>query len=75
MVKVKFGITTATIDGHLWQSGNDALTSLLNAMLPQSGAAGDDPDPDFTAAQDAANRLGGNIVASDNPDYEDGMLY
>ena len=57
---------TATIDAYQWASANENLARLLNAMLPTWGPSGADPNPDYTAARQAAEVLGGKVVAYDD---------
>lgn len=57
---------TATIDAYQWTSTNGALARLLNAMLPTWGPSGADPNPDYTAARQAAEKLSGEVVAYDD---------
>jgi hypothetical protein len=48
MVTVNIAGDIATIDGYEWQSDNESLQELLNAMLHPSGPSGADPYPDLT---------------------------
>lgn len=66
MVRVKFGQYEAEIEGYRWTCEDlPALEDLLNAMLHPLGPSGADPYPDYTAAEDAAKRLNGEIVYAD----------
>ena len=58
---------TATIDGYRWTSDDEALVAVLNAMLPEFGPSGADPDPDYTAAQRAVAEMGGEIINAHDP--------
>jgi hypothetical protein len=75
MVTVEFVGATATIQDGVWASENDSLQSLLNAMLDPLGPSGSDPDPDHTAAMDAAEKLGGKITQRDKVEYVEGRIY
>lgn len=75
MVTVDFPGVIATIDGLEWTSEDDSLQSLLTAMLDPLGPSGSDPDPDYTAARDAADKLGGRITQHDEVEYVEGRIY
>ncbi len=75
MVKVNIGGDVAEIEGYEWTGDNDALVDLLNAMLDSAGPSGADPNPDLTAAQNAIDRLGGEIVHADEVEYVEGRIY
>lgn len=75
MVTVDFEYTTATIEDMVWTCEDEALQSLLTAMLPLYGPSGSDPDPDHTAAMDAAEKLGGKITQWDEVEYVEGRIY
>lgn len=75
MVTVDFVGTIATIDGLEWSCEDDSLRSLLNAMLDPLGPSGSDPDPDHTAAMDAAEKLGGKITQRDEVEYVEKRVY
>lgn len=76
MATVQFGASIATIDGYKWRSANLPLASLLNARLPIYGASGADPNPDLTAAQEAAKALGGAILDEGEPmESIEGRIY
>lgn len=75
MVTVDFAGTIATIDGLEWSCEDDSLQSLLMAMLDPLGPSGADPDPDHTAAKDAADKLGGKITQRDEVEYVEGRIY
>lgn len=77
-VTVRFpGGFEATIDGYEWTSKDERLASVLNGMLSPGGAGGEDPDPDRTAALEAVEKLGAEIVASDDEDgeYEEDEIF
>lgn len=66
----------ATIDGYVWSCANKSIERLLNAMLDPLGPSGADPDPDYNAARNAVDRLGGELVSHDPPDdYIEGRIY
>lgn len=47
----------ATITNYRWRSENKELAALLNDFLDPSGPPGYDPNPDYSAALDAVDRL------------------
>lgn len=68
-----FGTELATVNSGLWSGDNPTLVDLLTAMtgdLRPLGPSGDDPDPDLSLAQDAARRLGGEVVRSTPRDLD-----
>lgn len=75
MVTVKFGPDIATVEDGTWESENEALAALLNAMWPAEGFSGAQPDPDFAAAQEAAEKLGGVIESADEVPYDPEAVY
>ena len=72
---IKIGLFTATIEKYNWTSENESLAELLNSMLPIYGPSGSDPNPDHTAAVEAVNLLGGEVVSFDQLPYVDGRIY
>jgi len=76
MVKIVVGDTEATIDGYKWSSKDKKLAELLNVMLDPLGPSGADPYPGLTAAQEAVDKLGGEVVEYDKPtDYPKGTVF
>jgi hypothetical protein len=75
MVTVDFRTVVATIEEMVWTCEEDSLQGLLTAMLPFYGPSGSDPDPDHTAAMDAATKLGGTIIQRDEVEYVEGRVY
>lgn len=75
MVTVNIAGDIATIDGYEWQSDNESLQELLNAMLHPSGPSGADPYPDLTAAEAAIAKLGGEVTHADEVEYVEGRIY
>jgi len=70
VVKIKIGDTEAAIKNYEWSSKDKKLAKMLNAMLDPLGPSGADPYPDLTAARQAVERLGGEVVEYDKPtDY------
>lgn len=65
MVKIQVGDREATLHDLEWSSTDQALLTLLTALLPPDGPTGFDPDPDYTVAAAAAEMLNGTIVESD----------
>ena len=72
---IRIGIIEATIDGYQWTSKNKALKNMLNAMLDPDGPSGSDPNPDETAALEAAELIGGEVVRADTAEYEPRAIY
>ncbi len=75
MIQVEFGDDTAIVDDGTWTSENEALQELLNAMWPAEGFSGSQPDPDFAAAVEAAEQLGGVIVSADEMPFDKDAIY
>jgi len=76
MVKIKIGDVEATIENYEWSSKDKRLEKMLNARLDPDGPSGADPYPDLTAAQEAVDSLGGEIVKYDKPpDYPEDMVF
>jgi hypothetical protein len=73
---IQIGPFRATITDYRWSSDTPELLALLNVLLDPTGPSGSDPNPDLTAAQNAANLLGGQIVAAEalDPPVE-GRIY
>ncbi len=71
MVRIRppYGLM-ATIEGYRWSAEDPCLAETLQGMLVENGPAGDDPDPDHTAAMAAVRRLGGVIEYADEDDDE-----
>lgn len=70
MVKVEIHGIEAAIDDYQWTSDDEKLAEILNLMLDPLGPSGADPYPDLTAASEAMERLGGEVVSFDEPDTE-----
>ena len=62
MVEVKIAGIAARINEYVWTSDNKDLEKLLNSMLDPEGPSGGDPNPDYTAAMQAVEALGGKIT-------------
>ena len=75
MVKVEIAGNTATIKNYVWTSDNKHLKDALNAMLDPYGPSGSDPYPDLTAATEAMERLGGEVVEYDEVKDEGDKVY
>lgn len=75
MVKVEIAGITATIENYEWKSDNKSLEGALNSMLDPYGPSGSDPYPDLTAATEAMERLGGEVVEYDEPKDEGDKVY
>jgi len=72
---VKIGGILATITDYQWSSDNKQLQNLLNAALPETGPSGADPNPDHTAALNAIEAFGGEIVSFDEAEHVSGRIY
>jgi hypothetical protein len=72
-VRLSNGIE-ATIDKYKWTSDTpkvaEAFTNLL-PLVPRSF----DPNPDLTAAQEIADRLGGKVVSFDEAPFDPKVVY
>lgn len=76
MVKVDFSGIIATIEDMAWSCEDKQLEDILNSTLDPLGPSGADPDPNYTAAVDAIERLGGGkVIERDEVDYVDGAIY
>lgn len=65
----------AVVKDYHWSSADEALATMLNALLNPNGPSGADPNPDGTAAEEAVKRLGGRIISVDETESEDGVVY
>lgn len=75
MVKIKSGDDTYQISNYQWTGTNDVMVAFLNSRLSIWGPSGADPSPDYTAAQDALQFIGGEIVEYDEPPFDDEAIY
>lgn len=77
MVRVKIAGITARINEYVWTSDNKDLEKLLNSMLDPEGPSGADPNPDYTAAMQAIEALGGEITEGKTllDDYDPKKVY
>lgn len=73
--KIIMGGTEATIDGYTWTSEDKALEGALNAMLEVSEVWGSDPNPDYTAAQEAVKLLGGEVLEFTESEFDPEAVY
>jgi hypothetical protein len=71
---IKIGDQTATISDFEW-SGDQSLVDTLNALLDPSEPNGSDPNPDWTAAQNAIKELGGRMIRFDRPFFDPRLVY
>lgn len=67
--------TEATIDNYKWTSKDKALEGALNAMLSPYGPLGSDPNPDYTAAQEAVKALGGEVIEFTESEFDPEVVY
>jgi hypothetical protein len=72
---IQLGPVEATITDYVWSSDDEPLAEMLNARLPPGGHSGDDPNPDYTAALEAAEALGGEVLRFDEVEYVAGRVY
>lgn len=66
---------TATIKDYHWSCESKSLETLLNAKLSAHGPSGADPHPDLTAAQQAANDLGGQVIRNGKAVFDPDLVY
>jgi hypothetical protein len=71
---VKIDGQTSKIDGYEW-AGDEPLTLLLNSLLDPAGPSGGDPNPEWTAANEAIKQLGGEILSFDRLDFDSSAIY
>lgn len=62
-------------DEYWWKSEDPKTEALLNSILDEDGPSGGDPHPAGTAAEEAAERFGGEVVRSDPPPRVSGRMY
>ena len=76
MVKLKLldGIE-ATIDDYHWKSNDKTIEKILNSLLMPFGPSGSDPDPDYNAALEAINMVGGEIIQHEPTESIEGIIY
>jgi hypothetical protein len=59
---IQIDLIEAIVDGYHWTSKSKPLADMLNAMLDPLGPSGADPNPDETAAIEAAELIGAEVV-------------
>jgi hypothetical protein len=64
MITIQIAHHRASIEWYHWTSDSPELAGLLNAMLPEGGPSGSEPDPDRNAARAAVALLGGALLDS-----------
>lgn len=72
---VDFGGIQATIDGYVWKCKHGVIEDYLNSLLSPTGAITSDPNPDYNAALDAVDKLGGKVVRYDKMERKKGRVY
>lgn len=60
----------ATAADYAWRCADSVIERLLNTTIDPDGPGGEDPNPDYTLAQRAVRRFGGEVIAFD-PTLED----
>lgn len=75
MVKARFALIDATINDGQWTSKDPELARLLNSLRPLYGVSGAEPDRDLALANYAISLIGGEILESDPPEAEEGVIY
>lgn len=65
----------AIIDNYRWTSSNKGIARILNNSLSPDGPESYDPNPDYTAAQEAVKRFGGKIVSFDKSRFDPKVVY
>ena len=75
-VKYKGRVVEFNREAYCWE-GDYALADLLNALLPDEGPSGADPDPAYSAAHEAKREMPGlEILEVDPPQpIEDDVEY
>lgn len=63
----------ATVSDGVWDCREESIRETL--MLTMEPIAGDDPDPDLTAANRAVELLGGSVTENDPPPYVKDRVY
>ncbi|RYX80929.1 hypothetical protein EON83_26325 [bacterium] len=62
-VTVRMFCNIATVKDYEWHCDNPKVLDLLNATLEPDGPSGADPDPDYSAAEEAIRFYGhGQII-------------
>ena len=64
-VTIQILMSNATIENGIWSSKDKTLKRFLDSLKPLYGHGGADPNPDLTAAQEAVNLTGGEIINID----------
>lgn len=72
---IEMGGARATIENWHWTSRRQVLADVLNRMLDPIGPSGADPAPNYHAALEAIERLGGKILDYELPEYVHGRVY
>ena len=72
---IRIDLIEATIADYRWTSKNKVLADMLNAMLDPLGPSGADPNPDGTAAIEAAEMLGAELVSVAPVDFNPRTVY
>ena len=72
---VDFGVVKAVIQDYKWSCSNKHLERLLNTQLDPDGPSGADPNPDGTAAQEAATLMGGKVISIEPVEYDENAVY
>ena len=67
----------ATIDDGLWTCDDPIMLQLLQGFTEEQ-YIGSDPNPDYTSARVAVERIGGKsgkVISFDETEYEEGVIY
>lgn len=72
---IKMGEIEATINNYRWKSADKFIQRQLNSLLDPEGPWMSDPNPDYTAAQIAAEFTGGKVVSFDKIEYDKELDY
>jgi hypothetical protein len=74
-VTVKIGGFEASIQDGQWSSDNKLLNDIVILTVPFEGVPTSEPDPDKHLADIAIEKLGGEIVSHDKPEFVEGRIY
>jgi len=74
-VKVLPEEVVAECRGYHWTSTDKDIEGYLNSLLDPWGPSGSDPNPDYTAALQAVELLGGKVVVYDRTESVENVVY
>lgn len=74
MVVIEVGPYRASIENYKWSCKNAEFLKYLNYNLPKDGRSPSEPNPDFAAAKEIVDKLGGKIIRHDKVESTDEEL-